>query len=273
VPVRGNCLSLAPVHQSKQYLLRKFRRSRKRSRKPVVHITTEDESHVVRREEREELLKKLKKWKQPAEKWVNKKGPCDTWRKSGDRIWSPHKSRVPYRYTRDGSEFVTNSVQQPAGLFKFHQLGFYQKENFLCEKLVRKLKPAFNKAARLFRPYMGCDKFAFALRCCVHFGFTTKRIKDLLRMGDLIRRGLRSQARDHLRRWICANFDKKKRKEVILDYNITLFEDDMDDNDMRHMTTSYGEKVDYGSESDSSDDSFISRYFGNLFPRRAYPHG
>lgn len=218
----------AKKHPNRSSLIRKCARARKAAGKENPHIEKKyGKFDISPRERREKKLKKLGIYKQPPNRWFNKLGPCDTWTKTKDgNIYSPHKPKFR-KNNRDGAELVSNKVNEPKdNVFKYHKLGFYQSNNLLTEKLVVKLKPAYNKACRYFRPYIPCDKFAFAIRCCVHYGFTTKRIKALLRIGDILRRGCKAKAIKHLRSWICANFSAEKRKRVIMDFNESMFEDD-----------------------------------------------
>lgn len=210
------------VHQTKKSLM-KFKNAAKRSKRRNPHIM--DRGINFRLNLREDRARRKGKiLKKPPNRWFSKIGPCDTWFKSRGMIHVP-LPKGKRKVVRDGAEYVTNSVISPKGDFKFHKLGIYLERNYLSEKLVTKLRPAYNKAAKYFRPYMNYGNFAFAIRCCVHYGFTTKRIHDLLRLGDLLRRSSKGDwIRSHFNKWIRLNFSRRERKKVIMDFNVTFNE-------------------------------------------------
>lgn len=213
----------------------KSKSSRKKAHKKSLCIRDSNVSHRIHERELK-ARRKGKPIKKPPNRWFSKRGPCDNWVESRGRVHVPLKRGPKRKLVRDGAEYVSNSVQEPKGKFMYHKLGIYLEGSYLSEKLVTKLRPAFNKACRYFRPYIGDGNFAMAIRLCVHFGFTTKRIRSLLRIGDLYRRGKFSQYRIHIQRWIGCNFSRKERRKVVMDFNITLAEElDCSPGDIRNF--------------------------------------
>lgn len=237
------------VHQTKKSLM-KFKNAAKRSKRRNPHIM-DREVYFRLNQRREKARRKGETLKEPPNRWHSKIGPCDTWFKSRGMIHVP-LPKGKRKVVRDGAEYVTNSVNPPKGEFKFHKLGIYLERNYLSEKLVTKLRPAYNKAAKYFRPYMNYGNFAFAIRCCVHYGFTTKRIRDLLRLGDLLRRSPTGDwIRSHFNKWIRINFSRRERRKVVMDFNTTF-------NEIWNPDSKY--------ESDSSDSSDFLGYFRGKVP-------
>lgn len=203
--------------KQRKKLLKKMKNAKKRSKKCIPNLKDVD-AHL----QPWYIRKKDKKVK--PEKWFAPLAPCDSWCKSSSRVKVPlPKRKRPLR--RDGAEYVSYSVDKPQGRFQYYKLGFYLEENYLSYKMVTHLKPAFSKACRYFRPYLKDRRFAFAIKCCVHFGFTTKRIRSLLRIGDLYRRGNSHDYLISIKRWIVMNFSANQRYKVLMDADEELLND------------------------------------------------
>lgn len=203
----------------------RFKNSRKRAHKPPLRILKELDPYEKEAKERrlkKKLAKRKLEYNPPPNRWVSKLGPCDTWFSTGKEIRAPLKKRDRTPFLNNNAVPVSETVltPDPKSRARFHKLGFYRKDNILCEVLEEKLKPAYNKACRLFRPYVPARGFGFALKLCVHFGFTRRRIRDLLRIGDLLRRGSTRTYKKSISAWIYKNFTAKQRRTVHMDFNI-----------------------------------------------------